>query len=499
MLLQPAEIPGLSGWTHRENDYSDFTRERLLVHMRSTEGPAMCTGDVNGDGLEDLYLGGARGQAGVLLVQQGDGGFSGQSPGALQQDAGSEDTDCVLFDANGDGHTDLYVTSGGSSFSTGSSALLDRLYLGDGQGGVTRSDQIFPTPRRYVSSSAVAVGDLTGNGHPDLFVGERLRLFSVGVPAGGYLLANDGEGNFTEVTPQWAPGFSELGMITDAVWTDWDGDGREDLVVVGEWMSPQIYRNTGERLEQVTGDPGLAGLNGWWNAVHAADLNGDGREDLVLGNHGLNSQFRASREKPVRMWVGDFEGNGIIEQILSTPAGQGGDYPVALRHELAEEFSFIEQKYPEYADFGGQRVQDIFTEEQLSGAVQLQAQELASLILWNEPEGVRAERLPLRAQLSPVYGIWSGDLSGDGRPELVLGGNLHQVKPIAGPYDASYGVVIGFGQDGLPYSYPAGQSGLRVKGAVREISAVTAADGSTILLIARNNDSTKWFRVINSN
>ena len=493
-LLQPTELAPLSDRTHERYPYSDFTRERLLVHMRSTEGPALCTGDVTGNGLEDIYIGGARGQSGALYLQDSSG-FREQTPPAIAGDAASEDIDCVLFDATGNGHLDLYVASGGNSFSTGSSALMDRLYYGDGSGGYERSDQVLPTRSRYVSSSSVAVGDLTGNGHPDLFVGERLRLFSVGLPGSGILLANDGQGTFSEVTDHWAPELSELGMITDAAWSDWNGDGRDDLVIVGEWMHPRVFANRGDRLEEISAELGLEEVTGWWNAVHVADISGNGRPDLVLGNHGLNTQFRASGDDPVRMWVGDLQGNGIVEQILTMPR-DGRDYPVALRHELIDEIPSLREAYPDYASYGGQTVQDIFEAGGLSPDLELQATELASVVVWNEGGGqVRVERLPLRAQLSPMYGIWSGDLSGDGRPEIVLGGNLHEVKPIAGPYDGSFGVVLSAGESGELTAYHPEHSGFRLRGAVRRIAAVEGAEGQKWLIAVRNNDTPVLFKM----
>jgi enediyne biosynthesis protein E4 len=244
----------------------------------------------------------------------------------------------------------------------------------------------------------------------------------------------------------------------------------------------------------------LEGLSGWWNSVHAADISGDGRTDLVLGNHGLNSRFRASPDHPVRMWVGDLAGNGITEQILSLPRG-GRDYPVALRHELLEEVPFLAERYPDYASYGGQTVQEIFSGGQLDQALELQASELGSVIVWNRgpQQGAQVERLPLRAQFSPVYGIWSGDLNGDGRREIVLGGNLYEVKPMAGPYDAGLGVVLSVEEDGSLASHAARQSGFRVDGAVRGITAVRGAGGQLLLVAARNNDSPVVFQAVREN
>nr|WP_286670485.1 VCBS repeat-containing protein [Fodinibius salsisoli] len=485
--LAPLSKPLSPGWSHRENSYNDFEREQLLAHMRSTEGPALCSGDVNGDKNEDFYIGGAKGQAGRLFLHTEDGKFTSVGLSTFEEDAGSEDTDCAFFDANGDGFLDLYVTSGGNSFSAGSSALLDRLYLGNGQGGFQQAEQLLPSKQNYVSSSTVAVNDVNSDGHPDLFVGERLKLFAVGLPAKGFMLINDGSGNLREQNKQWAPSFDELGMITDAVWTDWDQDGRNDLVVVGEFMSPRIFRNTSSGLKEITEGTGISGLKGWWNAVHANDLNGDGRPDLVVGNHGLNSQFKADTKSPVRLRVGDFEKNGQINQLLSI-SENGSEYPFVLRNELVTSVPSMKSKYPDYKSFAGQNIEDILTEEQRASAHKEEATELASVVLWNRSEGAEVEQLPLDAQLSPIYGIWSEDISGDSFPELLLGGNLGAVKPLAGPYLSSYGVVLSY-RDNEFMKIDSYLSGLKIKGEIRNIEPIKSRSGNGYIVIARNNDS----------
>ena len=492
-LLSPMQLPGLSDWAHDRYDYSDFDRERLLLHMRSTEGPALCTGDVNGDGLEDVYTGGARGQAGTLWVQAGDGSFSPHQPELFAADAGSEDIDCAFVDASGDGTDDLYVVSGGNSYSTSSSLLADRMYLSGPRGELSKSPQLLPTTRGYDSGSVVAPHDMTGDGVPDLFVGTRLRSFSVGRPAGGYLLAGNGDGTFGDVTNAWAPGLLEAGMITDALWADLTGDGAAELVIAGEWMPVRVFANRGQQLEEITAELGLENTHGWWNAVAAGDVNGDGRIDLVGGNHGQNSIFTASSDRPVTMWVGDLAGNGMTQQILSYPK-EGGDYPVALRHDLIAEIPRLAEKYPDYASYGGQTVQQIFSAGELSNALELQATELRSMIFWNEEEGFRGEPLPLRAQLAPMFGVHLADLTGDGADEILTGGNLYDVKPQAGPYDASRATVIGY-HNGSLGSYLPKVSGVETNGEIRDIKEITMNDGTRHILIARYDDTLEILRI----
>jgi hypothetical protein len=474
-------------WKHQENSYIDFDRAPLLAHMRSTEGPALCRGDVNGDGNGDLFIGGAKGQAGRLFIYRQEEGFISTNQQVFEEDATSEDTDCALFDANGDGWLDLYVTSGGNAYSAESSALMDRLYLGNGQGGFQKTDQLLPSTRDYVSSSTVAVDDVNDDGHPDLFVGERLKLFAVGLPARGFMLINDGSGNFEDKSEAWSSAFETLGMVTDAVWADWNGDNHRDLIVVGEYMSPRIFLNTRSGFEEITKSVGLSKLNGWWNTVYAQDLNDDGRPDLVLGNHGKNSQFKASEKSPIRLRVGDFEENGSITSLLSV-ANKEKEYPVALRHDLLEALPSLKTKYPDYKSYAGQTVEGILTGKQESSAHMEEVTKLSSVILWNETDNLRVEELSQKAQMSPIYGIWSGDISQDGTPELVLGGNLEAVKPMIGPYLSSYGAVLSKTEEGFE-SIGSDQSGLKIAGQIRGITSAKTEDGKQFIIFARNDDS----------
>lgn len=485
-LLKEVNVDGISNWQHQKYVYSDFSREKLLVHMRSTEGAALCTGDINGDQLTDVYIGGARNQAGVLWVQNDSGEFTSTQPNLFEQDAQSEDTDCAFFDATGNGVDDLYVVSGGNSFSSGSSALSDRFYRNDGSGNFQKSSQILPTTRGFEPGSVVAPFDFTGDGIQDLFVGIRLKPFAVGVPVNGYLLEGDGNGSFTDVTEEYAPSLLEIGMIKDALWADLTGDEQPELIVSGEWMTIHVFEISDGVFRDITNELGLTESTGWWNSLAAGDIDGDGRIDLVAGNHGQNSMFKASKDHPVKMFAGDISQNGMIDQILAVEK-EGAYYPVALLHDMVEVIPSLEEKYPTYESYAGQTVQQIFSESQLESTIELKASNLESAIFWNKPDGMKMEPLPARAQLAPMYGIEIHDLDGDGIYEIIMGGNLYDVKPQAGPYDASRGIVISY-ENGELQEWPEGQSGLDVQGEVRNIQSIELSDKKA-LIFNRFNDS----------
>lgn len=491
MLLKETGLKGLSGWSHQQFEYNDFNRERLLMRMRSTEGPALCSGDVTGNGLSDIYTGGARGQGGALWLQQSDGEFTVHQQQLFNDDSVSEDIDCIFFDATGNGFDDLYVVSGGNSFSSSSSALIDRLYLNDGNANMRKTGQLLPSRFSFHVGSVVVAHDFTGDGNQDLFVGSRLRPFGVGLPVNSFLLEGDGKGGFDDVTSKWSSDMEDLGMVTDALWADITGNGSKELVVVGEWMPIRIFTNRGEHFEEITDELGLSGTRGWWNAIAAGDLDGNGRKDLVGANHGYNTIFRASNKSPVKMWVGDISRNGIKEQILSYPK-EGVNYPVALRHDLIEEIPLLREKFPDYASYAGQSVEQIFTEQELTGALELSAELLGSVVVWNRDQGMHIEELPQRAQLSLMYGVALHDLTGNGLPEIVMGGNLYNVKPQSGPYDASRGVIITYHEGELVSINPA-QSGLNIQGEIRKILPVMDRNGTNKILFSRYNQSLKIY------
>lgn len=479
---------------HKENDFDDFRRERIIYHMMSTEGPGMCKGDVNGDGLDDIYVGGAKGQPGALMIQHKNGEFVQIDKTLFEIDKISEDTDCTMFDADRDGDLDLYVASGGNEFPLSSSALSDRLYINDGTGYFVKSSQILPAGK-YESTSCVRAEDFDHDGDMDLFVGLRLKPFLYGVPVNGYLLENDGEGNFNNITAQIAPELIDVGMIRDMLWEDVNGDGDKDIILAGEWMPLKIFLNENGKFEILEEAFNTDKTDGWWNCLAAGDFDADGDVDFVAGNHGLNSRFKATSEKPVSMYVNDFDLNGTTDQIICTYEGDKS-YPLALKHDLTRQLPGLIKKYPKYEMYKGQQITDIFTPEQLKNTIHLDVYELETSLFINDGFGhFTRKSLPVEVQFSSVFAAEVGDYNGDGNIDIILGSNLYNVKPEVGRYDASYGsFLLGDGQGGF-INVPSKLSGFHLEGEIRDIIEVTTSTGE-ILVIARNNDPLQVFQIL---
>jgi hypothetical protein len=471
---------------HRENEFLDYSREPLMPHRLSTEGPALAVGDVNGDGRDDMYVGGAKWQPGTLLVQEKGGTFRAVPEPAIAADSLAEDVDAAFFDADGDGDLDLYVVSAGNEFSGQDNALLDRLYINDGRGAFHKAPSALPA--LFDNGSCVVPGDFDGDGDIDLFVGSRVVAGKYGATPRSHLLRNDGNGQFTEVTDELAPGLGDVGMVTSATWVARPGTKALDLVVVGEWMPVRVFRQENGRFVDRTAESGLAKSEGWWNSVTSADLDGDGRPDLVLGNLGLNSYLQASPNEPARLYVADFAHNGTLQQIL-TFYKHGVSYPVAGRDDLVRLIPSLRSKYPTYASFGASRVEDIFPAADLSQATVREARVFASSVAMAQADGTyRLASLPVEAQFSPVYATVARDFDGDGKVDLLLAGNLYGVQPVLGAYDASSGVLLRGLGDGRFTS--AGAGNLGIEGEVRDMKLVRLAGGGSgglVIAVARNN------------
>ncbi|MET0298312.1 MAG: VCBS repeat-containing protein, partial [Flavitalea sp.] len=472
-------------FVHKENKFIDFDRDRLIFQMLSTQGPHIATSDIDGNGLQYVFIGGAHGQPAAIFQQQAGGRFLQTNHSVLAADSMCEDTDAIFFDADNDGDQDLYVCSGGNEFSPNSTALINRLYINDGKGNFSRSPQILPSVV-HESTSCVRAADFDHDGDLDLFVGVRLRPFSYGLPCKSYMLINDGKGQFSDATKALAPALESIGMVTDAQWLDYDKDGWMDLAIAGEYMPVTIFKNINGRLEPQTLQLGLDNSNGWWNRILVADLNNDGYPDLVAANHGLNSRFRADSMHPVSMYVNDFDKNGTLEQIITCYNGDSS-FPVLLRHDLVAVLPYLKKKYLKYNSYKEQRVEDIFDPSQLASAKKFDAFCMESSVFLNQ-SGKKFSRyaLPMPAQTSSMFAILVTDYDNDGNEDLLLGGNIYEVKPEAGIQVASTGCLLkGDGKGGFVYIAPSA-GGPVIRGAVRDLKILTNG-GEKLLLVAKNN------------
>ncbi len=478
---------------HRENIFYDNNREPLIPYLLSTQGPKIAVADVNGDAVDDFFIGGATGQSGQLFCQLADR-FYGSPQSVFLHDSLSEDTDAVFFDADDDGDPDLYVGSGGNQFYRQDPALIDRLYRNDGQGNFTRSTGALPV--FYNQTSCVRPADFDGDGDLDLFVGSRSVPVNYGKAADSYLLINDGTGQFSQADERIID-LSALGMVTDAVWTDVDGDLDPDLIVVGDWMPVTILLNHNGQFEKsIISDQGphRLGNSGWWNTIEAADLDQDGDMDLVMGNFGTNSNLQPSVKEPVRLYLSDFDANLTPDPILAYYR-QGMEYPLAGLDALAGQLVFLKKRYRTYASFAGQTIREIFTREQLGRADTRSATNFHSVVALNNGSGqFNFEVLPWQAQVAPVFAIEIFDFNGDQHPDILAAGNFYEVQPAIGRMDAGLGTLLTGNGTGQFSHNRQDMTGLFLEGQVRDLAIIRTLSG-TVLLVARNNADLQCFNL----
>ena len=469
-------------FVHKENNYIDFNVDRLLPFMRSAEGPKMAVADVNNDGTEDLFIGGSKNNIASLFIQKNTT-FIKKEKTTFNNQRAAEDAESIFFDADNDGDLDLYVCSGGVETSKYSANYLDKLYFNDGAGNFTLSDQKLPTTTQYHSSSSVVVADIDNDNDLDLFVGERTIPNAYGMPGSGFLLINDGTGKFTEQSASLAPEFKNLGMITDAIFIDINKNGYKDLVIVGDFMGVEVFENQQGKFKKNKNNA-LSNLKGWWNTIEKSDLDNDGDFDLILGNHGLNSRFKATPKNPIKLYVNDFDKNGFLDPVLSFTNTDGKEYPYALRHNLVDQLKYLSKKFPDYESFKSATIQDIFTPEQLQESTTLKANTLGSVILFNEGAFIfTVQKLPLETQFSPIYAIATSDFDNDGDQDILLGGNLDGVKPEFGRYDASFGNYLE-NKGNRVFKFHQKGKGLKVNGQIRDLKVL-----KNKVFITKNNDS----------
>jgi hypothetical protein len=477
-------------FVHKENEFDDWQEQILLPHRLSQNGPFSTTADVNNDGLEDLFVGGAKDQPGILYLQNQEGKFSKSTSQPWSSDRVSEDLGCLFFDADGDDDLDLYVASGGNEFKLGDNALLDRLYLNDGKGNFRKDSRALPSIK--VSSQSVISSDIDKDGDLDLFVGTRLIPGKYTFPADSYLLLNE-NGTFKKATPERAPALQKIGMVTDAVFSDINKDGQDDLMIVGEWMDVKILINYDGSFIDKSSEFGLENTRGIWWSITAADLDGDGDDDYVLGNLGKNNKFKASKEHPFKVYANDFDDNGTNDVVLAK--FYKDDYvPLRGRECTSQQMPYIGEKFKDFHSFASSKLFEILPENKLDKAVVYEIESFESIVLFNNNTSFKKQTLPNAAQVSPIKSSIIKDVNGDAFMDIVVVGNHYGVEVETTRYDAGYGAVLLGGSDGTFEFINPTKSGFYVPYDSRHISKITV-NNAEMIIVTSNNEKLEAFNV----
>ncbi len=475
---------------HQENSYSDFDYEGLITKMLSQEGPALAVGDVNNDGNDDFYIGGAKNQSGILYLHLGNGKLRKSFQKAFIKDASFEDTAASFFDANGDGSLDLMIGAGGNEVGEENNYKV-RLYLNNGKGNFELAKESLPPLRKNIA--VLAPYDFDSDGDMDVFVGARSVVGTYGINPTHQFLENNGDGTFEDTTEKVAYDVKNAGMITNAIWVDIDKDGKKDLVTVSEWDTPKIYKNNGRRL--IKQQTSLDSLHGMWNVVEAADLDKDGDIDFVLGNQGNNTMHQPSPENPLKMWMNDFDNNGTIEQIL-TKHQDGKDYPIHMKKELTAQLVSLKKQNLKASEYAKKSIDELFPKPVFEKSIVKKSAVSTTLIAINNGDGnFTTKALPNRVQFSCVCGIVCADINKDGNLDIVMAGNNYEFKPQFSRLDANYGSVL-LGDGNLNFTWQDyNTSGFLVKNEVKHLKTLKDKKGKRYVLAAINNEAPKLFLI----
>ncbi|MFD2520804.1 FG-GAP-like repeat-containing protein [Emticicia soli] len=488
-------------YVHQEDDYIDFNIQKLLPHKMSQFGPALAVGDVNGDGWEDMFVGGAKNRKGKFLIQNKEGKFSVQD--LLSGEDGfskiSEDMGVLLFDADADRDLDLYIVSGSAEFNAGSPAFQDKLYINDGKEHFQLSEQALPAFLK--SGSCVKAADFDHDGDLDLFIGGRVEPNAYPKPVSSYILRNDtanGQVKFTDVSTQVAPQLQNIGLVCDALWSDYDNDGWQDLVLVGEWMPVTILKNNKGKLEQVKENGTLKAKVGWWTSITAGDFDNDGDIDYIAGNLGLNTLLQANDTQPVSIYAKDFNNDGFFDAIPTVyfPNQEGvlQEFPYNTRDDLAKQFIQTRQRFQNYDKFSDATIDKILKPEEMKDALILRANWMKSSYIENKGNGLFAiSELPIEAQFAPLYGMIADDYDQDGNLDVLIAGNDFGTELLIGKHDAHNGLLLKGDGKGNFTPILASQSGYYVSGDAKSLVRLQDAKGGSILVTSQNRGDLRFF------
>ncbi|MDQ6844998.1 MAG: VCBS repeat-containing protein [Bacteroidota bacterium] len=489
-LMQPVKV---NFEKHTEDDYVDFYQQRNLPEMLSREGPQIAKGDVNGDGLEDVYIGGAKGQAGQLYLQTPNG-FVKKEENIFKEFADFEDVAVLFFDADNDGYLDLFIGSGGNNIPPNSRQLQQRLYINDGKGNFKIQRDAFP--KNNMNISVVAANDFDGDGNIDLFVGSRSVPFSYGIVPESYLYKNDGHGHFIDVAKAMNEEIANAGMVTGAAWADVNGDNKKELIITGEWMAPKIFSYNGKTFDKLR-NTNLSGLYGLWQTVTAADINGDGKQDLILGNIGENFYLRPDSKNPVKLWINDFDQNGTPDPFL-TRTINGKDVPVFLKKDVTDQFPGLRKLNFSYTDYATKTIQNLFSKELTDHATVDTFNYCSSIIAINNGNGkFTIQKLPYMLQMSSINAIAIADVNNDNKMDLIFGENKFGFPPQFGRLDGGFGdVLINLGNNNFSLMEHR-KSGLNITGEVKDIKEIKG-NGKRFILMTINDTLPVLYKIKNA-
>jgi len=474
LFKEISEFLGIN-YNHQHTIYKDFNRQVLLPHKHSENGPGIAVGDVNGDGLDDLFIAGSAGFPRTLYLQTAKGDFVKKEMFSGEE---YDDMGCLLFDFDNDGDLDLYVVSGGSRYTEGSPLYQDRLYINNGKGDFTLNREALP--QIDFSGSVVTGADIDGDGHIELFVGGRVKPGVYPRPVSSALLKYK-DGKFENVTKNFIPGLENIGMVTSAIWTDFDQDGLIDLIIVGEWMPVTFFKQVRENgkvtFKNISDQIAPNKSEGWWNSIYSVGMDADGKMEYILGNYGKNIRWQADEQYPVIMLADDFDGNGSVDPVMFSHLVDGL-YPVASRNMLVSQVPSWRNRFLQYSEFAKINIDNFFSEEQRKNAQELRVYQFASVSMKMDKGGrFSITPLPMEAQFSPMYGIFMDPID----DHLFMIGNFYGNETVTGRYDASLGSVVSWTENNRQPLDVQG-TGFMVGGEGRSMAGLTSTNGESLIV-----------------